>query len=230
MPSQQEQQPDAAWCSWGFNQAERWREDGFALAYRIGRGAEALRTARKAVVGVAVRFEQGAIFEYAPAEDTDADGFGSGVRPPRATACLPPLYATVPLLYRRCPSMRLPAPLRVPLPSPLLAACCPPFLATSRRASGGVGGGWGGRSAEVAGRSRRRRRSRSGSCGGGRSRLAATPPLRRRSASGRSRRPASRHRCWRAAGRAATDRRSAVAGCVVRGWWCAPRSEASHIT
>ena len=56
------------WPTWGYNLAEGWREDGFSLAYPLA----AKETARAAVVGLAKRFEQGAIFEYAPGPTSDS--------------------------------------------------------------------------------------------------------------------------------------------------------------
>lgn len=56
-------QPAAAWPTWGYNLDEGWRD---SLAYpRDGGRAD---DARKAVVKLARKFGQGAIFEYAPSE------------------------------------------------------------------------------------------------------------------------------------------------------------------
>ena len=56
------------WPTWGYNLAEGLREDGFSLSYPIADRAQA----RAAVVALASRFEQGAIFEYAPGPTDDS--------------------------------------------------------------------------------------------------------------------------------------------------------------
>ena len=59
--------PAAAWRSFGVNVDEAWREDGFCVAFADG-GASVAR-ARAAVVALAARHGQGAIFEYTTGED-----------------------------------------------------------------------------------------------------------------------------------------------------------------
>ena len=80
--------PSAVWCSFGFSLAEGWREDGFCLQYLdivdsfdedsgtsgsggVGGGGNdtddddsALSMALKVVMGLASRFDQGAIYAY----------------------------------------------------------------------------------------------------------------------------------------------------------------------
>jgi hypothetical protein len=60
--------PRVIWPSWGFHREEGWREDGFALAYpmdiyrRREQMLDARARAREAVLRLAARYEQGAIF------------------------------------------------------------------------------------------------------------------------------------------------------------------------
>jgi len=56
--------PLTVFRAFGFNLQEAWREDGFCLCFP-GKVDEA----REAVLRVAAKFEQGAIFEYPPAGD-----------------------------------------------------------------------------------------------------------------------------------------------------------------
>eukprot|EP00315_Gephyrocapsa_oceanica_P055948 CAMPEP_0185489198 /NCGR_PEP_ID=MMETSP1366-20130426/12971_1 /TAXON_ID=38817 /ORGANISM="Gephyrocapsa oceanica, Strain RCC1303" /LENGTH=214 /DNA_ID=CAMNT_0028097757 /DNA_START=1 /DNA_END=645 /DNA_ORIENTATION=- len=60
--------PRHVWPTWGYNLDEGWREDGFSLAYPLSQTDEG----RTAVVALACRFGQGAIFEYAPGPEEDA--------------------------------------------------------------------------------------------------------------------------------------------------------------
>ena len=53
--------PRAVWASFGF--ARDWREDGFVVAFHETDAAEA----RAAIVELAVKYDQGAVYEYAPA-------------------------------------------------------------------------------------------------------------------------------------------------------------------
>ena len=55
--------PRAVWASFGF--AHDWREDGFVVAFHETDVAEA----RAAIVELAVKYDQGAVYEYAPAPD-----------------------------------------------------------------------------------------------------------------------------------------------------------------
>ena len=52
--------PRAVWASFGF--ARDWREDGFVVAFHETDAAEA----RAAIVELAVKYDQGAVYEYAP--------------------------------------------------------------------------------------------------------------------------------------------------------------------
>ena len=52
--------PRAVWNSFGF--AHDWREDGFVVAFHEADAAEA----RAAIVRLAVKYDQGAVYEYAP--------------------------------------------------------------------------------------------------------------------------------------------------------------------
>ena len=52
--------PRAVWASFGF--AHDWREDGFVVAFHEADAAEA----RAAIVELAVKYDQGAVYEYAP--------------------------------------------------------------------------------------------------------------------------------------------------------------------
>lgn len=52
--------PSCAWRSFGFDNDEGWREDGFCLAFDDAR----MPAARHAVLELARRHDQGAIFEY----------------------------------------------------------------------------------------------------------------------------------------------------------------------
>ena len=52
--------PAWAWRSFGFDAGEGWREDGFCLAFDAAR----MPAARHAVLELARRHDQGAIFEY----------------------------------------------------------------------------------------------------------------------------------------------------------------------
>ena len=55
--------PRAVWASFGF--ARDWREDGFVVAFHEADAAEA----RAAIVELAVKYDQGAVYEYAPTPD-----------------------------------------------------------------------------------------------------------------------------------------------------------------
>ena len=55
--------PHAQWRSFGFSLTENWREDGFCIAYSA-HDLSNIALAQKAVLTLAVEFEQGAIFEY----------------------------------------------------------------------------------------------------------------------------------------------------------------------
>jgi hypothetical protein len=71
--------PARVWPSFGFHLREGWREDGFCLAFERAPGDddgdaerwsdEARSAQTAAVVALAVRFRQGAIFGYEPSED-----------------------------------------------------------------------------------------------------------------------------------------------------------------
>ena len=52
--------PRAVWASFGF--ARDWREDGFVVAFDEADAAEG----RAAIVELAVKYDQGAVYEYAP--------------------------------------------------------------------------------------------------------------------------------------------------------------------
>jgi hypothetical protein len=54
--------PRAVWASFGF--AHDWREDGFVVAFHE---ADDVAEARAAIVELAVKYDQGAVYEYAPA-------------------------------------------------------------------------------------------------------------------------------------------------------------------
>ena len=58
--------PSAAWRCFGVNVDEAWREDGFCVAFADG---GVVARAREAVVALAARHGQGAIFEYTTGED-----------------------------------------------------------------------------------------------------------------------------------------------------------------
>lgn len=60
----------AVWPTWGYNLDEGWREDGFGIAFPLEPAAAA--TQRQAIVNLAKRFGQGAIFEFAPGETHDS--------------------------------------------------------------------------------------------------------------------------------------------------------------
>lgn len=53
--------PAAAWHSFGFNAKENWREDGFSVSYRL---EDAKRGGREAVLSLARKYDQAAIYEY----------------------------------------------------------------------------------------------------------------------------------------------------------------------
>ena len=53
--------PRAVWASFGF--AHDWREDGFVVAFHE---ADDVAEARAAIVELAVKYDQGAVYEYAP--------------------------------------------------------------------------------------------------------------------------------------------------------------------
>ena len=53
--------------SFGYSITEKWREDGFVVAFL----PEDVDAARMAIVDIAKEFDQGAIFEYAASEDDD---------------------------------------------------------------------------------------------------------------------------------------------------------------
>lgn len=55
--------PKAWWRAFGF--AHDWREDGFVVAFHEADAAEA----RAAIVELAVKYDQGAVYEYAPKPD-----------------------------------------------------------------------------------------------------------------------------------------------------------------
>jgi len=56
------------WKAFGVHVQEEWREDGFCLAVKADDEA-AVNEARSAIVDVARKYKQGAIFEYRPAEE-----------------------------------------------------------------------------------------------------------------------------------------------------------------
>jgi len=59
-----EPSPAAWWRAFGVDIAANWREDGFCLAFPASIDVDA---ARDAIIAIAKDFNQGAIFEYAPA-------------------------------------------------------------------------------------------------------------------------------------------------------------------
>lgn len=71
-------QPVAIWGCVGMNVEQNWCEEGFCLAYT----ADVAEEARKEVLDVAVRFKQGAIFEYKAANEKELTRITLG-------ACLP---------------------------------------------------------------------------------------------------------------------------------------------
>ena len=89
------------WPSYGFSIAESWREDGFCLIYRGSASAEEAAVEEGAVVALARRFGQGAIFAYRR-HGTDASAL---------------VRTTVPCVLAAAPEVvvvrRVPAPLGV---------------------------------------------------------------------------------------------------------------------
>jgi len=59
---------DTVWKAFGVHFQEAWREDGFCLAVRADNEA-AVNEVRSAIIDVARQYQQGAIFEYRPAEE-----------------------------------------------------------------------------------------------------------------------------------------------------------------
>ena len=73
--SELDPKPTAVWRSFGFHLTEGWREDGFCLVYRCDGDAAAdaahWAAATAAVLALAARFDQGAIFFYKPQGDCE---------------------------------------------------------------------------------------------------------------------------------------------------------------
>lgn len=61
--------PSIFWRSFGVHTQEKWREDGFCLAYSTS--STNIQHARKAIIEVAKEFHQGAIYEYLPASSNE---------------------------------------------------------------------------------------------------------------------------------------------------------------